>query len=125
MKPPFLAIALSLAFVLAGCAPVHFSRETIADNIAPVVALERRVDWITQESRAKHQFGILSREVIEALKEALDIYYVFYLAASVKLAEGRLDTYRELLSMAAREVDRMERLIREAREGDVPEPPGI
>lgn len=118
-------IGLALAFVLAGCGPVYFSRETVVDNIATVVALEKRVGWIAQESRAKYRLGILSREVAEALKETLDIYYVFYLAASVNLAEGKLDTYHELLSMAAREVDHMEMLIRGAREGDVPEPPGI
>ena len=118
-------LLVALCAVMAGCAPVYFSRETVVDNIATVVALEKRVDWIAQQSRAKYRLGILSREVAEALKETLDIYYVFYLAASVNLAEGKLDTYHELLSMAAREVDHMEMLIRGAREGDVPEPLGI
>ncbi len=119
-------IGLALALIFAGCAPSYISRQTVVDNIAPVLDLEKRVDRISQETKYQVRLGILSREGLKVLKGLLDIYYVYYLAANVSLAKGDIGSYQEFILMAAEEVKQMETLIGGGQEDSPrPEPSSI
>jgi hypothetical protein len=54
----------------------------------------------------------MSQESAQKLKATHDVYYVYYLAASVYLARGNLEAYLAHLKQAEKELDSMEAILK-------------
>jgi hypothetical protein len=54
----------------------------------------------------------MSTETAQRLKATHDVYYVYYLAATVHLARGNLESYLAHLKQAEKELDSMEAILK-------------
>lgn len=98
-----------MAGALAACSQIALiPRDQLAMNLAPILEIENRVSQISSSSQMLGLIGAISEEQADKLKTHSDVYYVYYLAANVDLAQGDIDSYRAHLELAQRELDEME-----------------
>jgi hypothetical protein len=108
---PFLGLILALGLI--GCSQFNpVPREEVEANLAPMLRVERRADQVKYYSEMLLRMEGLSRESAQKLKSTHDIYYVYYLAASVYLARGNVESYLAHLKQAEKELDAMEGILK-------------
>lgn len=114
-----LVTTLVLAFGLAACSQIQpISRDQLAENIDPILKMERRLDQVMYYTKMLGTMGGLTQIKSKELKKHLDIYYVYYLASSVQLAKGDLMAYQAHVALAERELDVMEMILKVGIEKD-------
>jgi hypothetical protein len=107
-------LALLLTVGLAGCSQLNpVPREEVEANLAPMLKAERRADQIKYYAQLLVRMEAMSQESAKKLKSTHDVYYVYYVAASVYLARGNLESYLEHLKHAEKELDEMEAILKE------------
>jgi hypothetical protein len=57
--------------------------------------------------------GGITKEKLEELKGHYDVYYVYYLASNVHLAEGNTDSYLAHVELAERELEAIEAILKD------------
>ena len=122
MKNLGLALSLVLAMGLAACSQVQMepiSRDQLADNILPILKLEKRIDQVMYYAKMLGSIGGLSQGRSTELKGHLDIYYVYYLASNVQLAKGNMVSYQAHLKLAENELDVMESILKDGLDKDL------
>ena len=106
------AILLSLAL---GCtAPSIAPRDLAGDHIDSLLDLENRVGAAKHNSTVLSSIGLMDQDDVADYKEHLDLFYLYYWTANVKLAEGEIDLFEEAVEIAEEELTEMEGLIEEA-----------
>lgn len=121
MKMMNSALSLVLASGLAACAQINpIPRDQLAANIAPILQIEKRLDQVRYYTKVLGSVGGISEEKTTELKKHLDVYYVYYLASNVQLAEGDMESYQAHVKLAERELDVMEAILKDglAKEWD-------
>lgn len=99
-----------LALLLAGCsvAVQPASRQQLVENLGPIVELEKRAALLTKSVEVLASIGKIREIDAQALKESLDVYFVYHRAATVLLAEGRINAYKSHVAQAGKELDSVE-----------------
>ena len=98
-----------LALFLVACAQVQqISREQVAAHLSPVLDLEKRVDQLKSFAQWLVQLRGIDEDKLAELKASDNVYFLYYLAASVDLASGNLQSYRANVERAERELEFME-----------------
>lgn len=122
-RPIFLTMTRTTAFllflgtVLIGCSyqgagnPLP-ARDSIVENLAPIVALEQRANRVMLSLQKLAVFGAIGDGEVKNLKEHYDVYYVHHKAAAVLLAEGDIENYHSHVRLAVKELDSMEMKMR-------------
>jgi len=121
MKNLGLAVSLVFAMGLAACSQVRLEpipRDQLADNIAPILKMEKRLDQVMYYTKMLGSLGGLSQGKSTQLKSHLDIYYVYYLASNVQLAKGNMVSYQAHLKLAEKELDVMESILKDGLDKD-------
>ena len=115
-----LALSLMLALGLTACAPMQqpISRDQLAQHIDPILNMERRLDQVMYYTKMLGSMGGLTQGKSKELKQHLDVYYVYYLASNVQLAKGDMEAYRAHVALAERELDVMEKILRDGLDKD-------
>lgn len=102
-----IAILLSLLLWLQSYAPVAVipAREVLASEIREI----QNYDLVRQHARqiAERSSARLNSGQINSIREAWDLEYSHYQAATVALASGELETYRAQLKRAREEMVRV------------------
>ena len=62
--------------------------------------------------------GGLSQGKSKELKQHLDVYYVYYLASNVQLARGDMVAYEAHVQLAEKELDVMEKILKDGLDKD-------
>ncbi len=122
MKNLGLAFSLVLAMGLAACSQVRLEpipRDQLAENIAPILKMEKRIDQVMYYTKMLGSLGGLSQGKSTELKGHLDIYYVYYLASNVQLAKGNMVSYQAHLKLAEKELDVMESILKDGLDKDL------
>lgn len=110
----YLATTL-LALLLVACAQVQqISREQVAAHLNPILDLEKRVDQVKSFAQWLVQLRSIDDDKIAELKASHNVYFLYYLAASVDLASGNLKSYRANLERAERELEYMEATLKKS-----------
>lgn len=119
MKLNRLAIALGLGLLFTGCSPIGpISRDQLAENLAPILEVENRVNRAMSGVQMLGLIGEISDKDAEKLKSHYDIYSVYYHAANVYLAGGDIESYISHFEMAKKELDAMEAILRNSPVAD-------
>ncbi|KKL18050.1 hypothetical protein LCGC14_2479420 [marine sediment metagenome] len=98
-------------FMLVGCAPALTSRMTIVENLDPILKLEERAYRMQARVAALSYMGKISGETLLAVIYHYDVYYPYYLAASIYLTNGQLDEYKKAIKLAGVELVAIQVLI--------------
>jgi hypothetical protein len=107
----FLGLVLTLGLI--GCSQFNpVPREQVEGNLGPMLRVERRADQMKYYTEVLVQMEGMSQESAQKLKATHDVYYVYYLAASVHLARGSLESYLAHLKQAEKELDSMEAILK-------------
>lgn len=120
-----LALSLMLALGLTACAPLQqpISRDQLAQHIDPILNMERRLDQVMYYTKMLGSMGGLTQGKSKELKQHLDVYYVYYLASNVQLAKGDMEAYHAHVALAERELDVMEKILRDGLDKDFDQQP--
>jgi len=119
MKILKLALPLVLASGLAACAQIQpIPRDQLAENIDPILKMERRLDQVMYYTKMLGTVGGLTQGKSKELKKHLDIYYVYYLASNVQLASGDMIAFQKHVALAERELENMETLLKDGLDKD-------
>ncbi len=114
MKILKLALPLVLASGVAACAQMQpITRDQLAENIDPILKMEKRLDQVMYYTKMLGTIGGLTKGKSKELKKHLDIYYVYYLASNVQLASGDMAAYQAHVALAERELEVMESLLKD------------
>ena len=106
------AISVILASGLVACSQIEpVSRKQIVANIEPILKIEERIDQMRYYTQVLDSIGGISKEKLGELKAHYDIYYVYYLASNVHLAEGNTESYLAHLRLAEGELDAIEAIL--------------
>ena len=110
------ALALLLATGLMACAQVAsqpLPPDQLAANLAPLLKIEKRAEQVKYYALLLDNLGGIGEANAAAIKQHHDVYYVYYLAANFHLARGRIDSYLVHVSLAGKELDSMEAILKE------------
>jgi len=119
MKTIHLALSLMLVLALSACASMQpISRDRLAQNIDPILNMEKRLDQVMYYTKMLGSVGGLTQVKSKELKQHLDVYYVYYLASNVQLAKGDMEAYQAHVVLAERELDVMEKILKEGLDKD-------
>jgi hypothetical protein len=111
-------INLILSTILAGsviaCSQIDpIPRDQVAANLPPIVKIEKQASHLNYYIQALGSMGKMSDENLARLKAHYDIYYVYWTAAIFLLATGNMESYLAHVKMAERELDAMERILKD------------
>jgi len=97
----------------------------VATNVERIVALEDKVGDIS--SIVRMIGSSIGEDGVDQIRVHGDIYFVYYLAANVALANGEMEDFEEYLEMADDELDRMLEIVDEAEamHPEIPEAPEV
>jgi hypothetical protein len=119
MKTMKLALSLILTLGLAACSSMQpISRDQLAQNIDPILKMEKRLDQVMYYTKMLGSMGGLTQVKSKELKQHLDVYYVYYLASNVQLAKGDMDAFQAHVALAERELDVMEKILKDGLDKD-------
>jgi len=104
-------LLLLLALLLPACIPSIIDRNTLAENLTPILRLEEKVAVIEFRVNFLGQLGLLSDEFFAEMKSHRDIYYPYYVVANVYLGNGQLEQYKEAVRKAEKELIAMNNLL--------------
>ena len=105
---------LVLAGGLVACSTVEpISRNQLAANIKPILEIEERIDQMRYYTKLLDSLGGISKEKLEDLKGHYDVYYVYYLASNLYLAEGNTESYLAHVKQAQSELDAIEAILKD------------
>ncbi len=105
---------LVLAGGLVACSTVEpISRNQLAANIKPILKIEERNDQMRYYTNMLDSLGGISKEKLEELKGHYDVYYVYYLASTLYLAEGNTESYEAHVKQAQSELDAIEAILKD------------
>jgi hypothetical protein len=105
---------LLLASGLVGCSTVEpISRKQLAANIKPILKIEERIDQMRYYTKMLDSLGGISKEKLAELKGHYDVYYVYYLASNLYLAEGNTVSYLANVKQAQSELDAIEAILKD------------
>jgi len=108
MKAPLLSSSLILSLVLF-TGQVRADWEQTATNIEKIIALENRINDISGLMGMAAMF--LEEDEISEIKIHGDIYFVYYIAAQVALANEEMEDFEEYIEAAGDSLDRMMEII--------------
>jgi len=110
MKVPLTALfsSVTLSLVLF-TGQVRADWEQTATNIEKIIALENRINDISGLMGMAAMF--MEEEEISEIKIHGDIYFVYYIAAQVALANEEMEDFREYIEAANDSLDRMMEII--------------
>jgi hypothetical protein len=97
--------------------------EQIMAEIEPILKVEQRADRVRTKTQLLGLIGGIRSDQAKELKSHYDVYYVHYLAASVNLAGGDITTYKAHLKIADKELDAMEKILKNGKSESEEEPP--
>jgi hypothetical protein len=107
-------LLLLLASGLVACTPIDpIPRNQLAANIKPILKIEERIDQMRYYTKVLDSLGGITKEKLEELKGHYDVYYVYYLASNVHLAEGNTDSYLAHVELAERELEAIEAILKD------------
>jgi len=110
MKVPLTTLFSSVILVLVLLTgQVRADWEQVASNVGRIVALEERMDDIL--GLVGMARSILTEDNIADVKTEGDIYFVYYIAAQVALAEEEMEDFAEYIEEANDSLDRMMEII--------------
>ncbi len=123
MKVMRLGLSLVLASGLAACTQIGtgispIPRDQLAENIAPILDMEKRLDQVMYYNKMLVSLGGLSQSKSRELKKHLDVYYVYYLASNIQLARGNMESYQAHIELAKIELDTMESILKDGLDKD-------
>jgi hypothetical protein len=104
--------------LIFGCAQTQsasrepVSREEIVQNLNPIVKVEERGRKLTMVMQQLPLVVDINEEDVQKLKEHYDVYYVYHNAATISLAEGKFQAYRDHLKVASHELDSIEQRLK-------------
>jgi len=99
---------------LVACSTVEpISRNQLAANIKPILKIEERIDQMRYYTKLLDSLGGISKEKLEDLKGHYDVYYVYYLASNLYLAEGNTESYEAHVKQAQSELDAIEAILKD------------
>ncbi len=105
---------LVLAGGLVACSTVEpISRNKLAANIKPILKIEERIYQMRYYTKMLDSLGGISKEKLEDLKGHYDVYYVYYLASNLYLAEGNTESYEAHVKQAQSELDAIEAILKD------------
>ncbi len=105
---------LVLAGGLVGCSTVEpILRNQLAANIKPILKIEERIDQMRYYTNMLDSIGGISQEKLAELKGHYDVYYVYYLASNLYLAEGNTESYLAHVKQAQSELDAIEAILKD------------
>lgn len=105
---------LVLASGLVACSTVEpISRNQLAANIKPILKIEERIDQMRYYTKMLDSLGGISKEKSEELKGHYDVYYVYYFASNLYLAEGNTESYEAHVKQAQSELDAIEAILKD------------
>jgi len=110
MKVPLTTLfsSIILALVLF-TGQVKADWEQVANNIEVITALEYRITEISM--LVGMMGGLIEQEELDELKVHSDIYFVYYFAAQVALANEEMEDFKEYIGEADDSLDRMMEII--------------
>jgi len=108
LTTPFSSIVLTLVLFTG---QVKADWEQVAANVERIVELERRIDDILILVGMASATGLIEKEAVEDIKFHGDIYFVYYLAAQVALANEEMEDFIEYIELASDSLDKMEEII--------------
>jgi hypothetical protein len=107
-------LLLLLASGLVACTPIDpIPRNQLAANIKPILKIEERIDQMRYYTKVLDSLGGITKEKLEELKGHYDVYYVYYLASNVHLAEGNTESYLAHVELAERELEAIEAILKD------------
>jgi len=105
---------LVLAGGLVACSTVEpISRNQLEANIKPILKIEERIDQMRYYTKLLDSLGGISKEKLANLKGHYDVYYVYYLASNLYLAEGNTESYLAHVKQAQSELDAIETILKD------------
>jgi hypothetical protein len=119
-------IAAAFAASLAACAATSqqkppADREAINREMPLVTEYEGRRNEVKKAVNMLAMNGLFDASSGQAVKESLDIEYVYYEASIISLARGEMDEYRDYVALAEKELDRAKSAVT-ARVQDLQQP---
>ena len=119
MKLNRVALALGLGLLFTGCSTIGpISRDQIAENLAPILEVENRVNRAMSGVQMLGSVGEISDKDAEKLKAHYDVYSVYYHAANVYLAGGDIESYISHIEMAKKELAAIEAMLKKGPVAD-------
>jgi len=110
MKVPLLSSSLILSLVLfTGQVRADPEWEQVATNVEKIIALENRINDISDLMGMAAMF--MEEDEIFEVKIHGDIYFVYYIAAQVALANEEMEDFEDYIERAGDELDRMMEII--------------
>ncbi|HEU4341078.1 MAG TPA: hypothetical protein VFU31_05860 [Candidatus Binatia bacterium] len=106
------------SMLIFGCAQTQsasrepVSREEIVQNLSPIVKVEERGRKLTMVMQQLPLVVDINEEDVQKLKEHYDVFYVYHNAATISLAEGKFEAYRDHLKVASNELDSIEQKLK-------------
>jgi hypothetical protein len=107
-------LTASVSLFAMGCTQTDLSsakpgeRGKIVENLDPIVKMEERRTKLMIAMQYIPQIAKVTPADAQRLKEHYDVYYVYHGAATVSLAEGKLQAYRDHIKTASQELDSLE-----------------
>ncbi len=119
MKLNRVALVLGLGLLFTGCSTIGpISRDQIAENLAPILEVENRVNRAMSGVQMLGSVGEISDKDAEKLKAHYDVYFVYYHAANVYLAGGDIESYKSHIEMAKKELVAREAILKNSLVAD-------
>jgi len=111
---PTCILIASFSLLATGCAQVEPSsakpgeRGKIVENLDPIVKMEERGAKLVMVMQHLPQIANITRDDARRLQEYYNVYHVYHGAATVSLAAGNLQAYRDHIKVASQELDSLE-----------------
>jgi len=122
MKVPLITLFSSIVLALVlFTGQVKADWEQVANNIEVITALEYRISEISM--LVGMMGGFIEQEELDELKVHSDIYFVYYFAAQVALANEEMEDFKEYIEEADNSLDRMMEIIETPPPQQQPESP--
>ena len=114
MKIMNLVPLLIFARGLMACAQVgSLPPDQISANLGPILKIEDKVKQVISCGQVLDSLGGMTEENVETFKAHLDVFNVYYLAATIHLAEGNTKSYLAHVKSAEKELRAIEAMLKD------------
>jgi hypothetical protein len=113
MKTINLVLLLVFARGLMACAQVgSLPPDQISANLGPILKIEDKAQQIISCAQVLDSLGDITEENAKTFKTHLNVFNVYYFAATIHLAEGNTKSYLAYVKSAEEELHAMETILK-------------
>jgi hypothetical protein len=112
MKNMTLVLLLVFAHGWMACAQVGSLPDQISANLGPILKIEDKAKQIISCAQVLDSLGDITEENAKTFKTHLNVFNVYYFAATIQLAEGNTKSYLAHVKSAEEELHAMETILK-------------